>query len=427
MPASDRRRTAAAAKDSGRTHDVIVFGATGFVGQLVAEYLAQHAPPKLRVALAGRSHEKLETVRAGLGDGAARWPLVTADSADVDSLRSMARDSRLVVTTVGPYRAYGIDLVDACVAGDTDYCDLTGEVLFMRESIDRFHEAAKRNGTRIVHACGFDSIPSDLGVLLLHDTVQHDGAGSLQRTDTVVRALKGAPSGGTIASMKGMVDDLKRQPKLRRVAGDPYALSPDRRREPQLGVQSDLRGVELDRDLGLWLGPFVMAAANTRVVRRSNALQNWAYGRGFRYREVMSFGSGVAAPLRAGLMSAGLTGLVAGLAFDPTRPLLDRVLPKPGEGPSAEARRRGFFRFDIHATTTEKVRYTATVSAKGDPGYAATAVMLGETALALVLDRGRLPDVAGVLTPATALGIPLVERLRAAGQTYTASLSSRER
>ena len=416
-----RGATAPIAPPAERDVDVAVFGASGFVGKLVAEYLAEHVSDGVRIALAGRSQERLARVRDELGSRAAAWPLLVADSSDAASLQALARAARVVVTTVGPYRPRGLNLVGACVEAGTDYADLTGEVLFMRDSIDRYHDAAARQGTRIVHACGFDSIPSDLGVLLLHDTAADEDGGELERTSLVVTALRGGLSGGTFESMRGTVDEAKRSVRARRLLGDPYALSPDRAREPRLGDESDLRGVERDSDTGMWVGPFVMAPANTRVVRRSNALQDWAYGRRFRYREVMGFGSGISAPVKAGAFSAGLTAFAAGLAFTPSRALLDRVLPKPGEGPSEATRRTGLFRLEVHGRTSEGSRYVANVSAHGDPGYAATAVMLGETGLCLALDRDRLPGGGGVLTPATALGAPLMERLRAAGHTYTAS------
>jgi short subunit dehydrogenase-like uncharacterized protein len=327
----------------------------------------------------------------------------------------------MVVTTAGPYRAHGIGLVEACCTEQTDYADLSGEVLFMRESIDRFHQVAADAGVRIVHACGFDSVPSDLAALLLHERACADGAGSLQDTTCVVASLRGGLSGGTMASMKGLLDELKRRPELRRIVGDPYALSPDREHEPRLGTEADLDWVEHDRDLDAWVGPFIMARANTRVVRRSNALQDWAYGREFRYREVTGFGSGPAAPARAAAMSVALGGLAAGLSVGPARAMLDRVLPKPGEGPSPKTQRTGRFRFEVHTTTSTGARYVATVSARGDPGYSATAVMLGESALSLAVDRDRLPRRFGVLTPATAFGDLLVDRLRAAGHTYAVS------
>ena len=375
----------------------------------------------MRVGLAGRNQASLERVRASLGPAAERWPLLHADSSDDGSLTALARSTRVVITTAGPYRHRGLGLVAACCAEGTDYVDLTGEVLFMRESIDRYHDAATAAGVRIVHACGFDSIPSDLGTLLLHQAAQTDGAGTLETTTLMVAALRDSLSGGTFASIMGTVDDVTHDRASRRILGDPYALSPDRAEEPKLGNESDLRRVKRDSDLGVWIGPFLMASANSRVVRRSNALQGWAYGRGFRYSEVTKFGTGPLAPLRAAGMSAALGGLIAGLAAPPTKPILKRFLPKPGEGPSPAMQRDGFFRMELHTTTSQGMRYTAAVAAKGDPGYAATSVMLSESALALVLDRERLPRRSGVLTPATALGEPLVHRLRAAGHTYSVS------
>ena len=390
--------------------DIVVFGATGFVGRLTAEYLAQHAPDGVEIGLAGRSRERLARVRDALG--VPDWPLVVADSADPAQL---AASARVVATTVGPYWPHGLALVKACAEAGTHYADLTGEVLFMRESIDRHHDAAVASGARIVHACGFDSIPSDIGTLALHEA-----AGELAEATLVVTSLRGGVSGGTIESMKGQLDAMRADPELRRTVADPYALSPDRAGEPNLGPQRDLMTPARDPELG-WIGPFVMASANTRVVRRSNALQDWAYGKRLRYREVTGFGSGLDAPVKAGAMSAGLAGLVAGLAFGPTRGLLDRVLPSPGEGPGEEARRRGHFRIEIHGRSADGARHTAHVAARGDPGYAATAVMLGESALCLALDGDKLPERAGVLTPATALGAPLADRLRAAGFTLEAT------
>lgn len=371
------------------------------------------------MGLAGRSATSLERVRSGLGRRAAEWPLLEADAGDDASMRALARAALVVVTTVGPYRRLGLHLVAACCEERTDYVDLSGEVLFMRESIERYHESAADSGTRIVHACGFDSVPSDLAVFLLHGAAHADSAGTLVRTTLVVKSLRGGLSGGTLASMKGLIDDVKRDRTLRRVVGDPYALSPDRAREPDLGDESDLRTVRWDPQLGIWVGPFIMASANTRVVRRSNALQQWAYGRRFQYREVTGLGRGPLAPVVGAGLSAALGGLAAGLSMAPTRAVLDGLLPKPGEGPSAETQRNGRFRFEVHAITTHGARYVATTAARGDPGYTATARMLGESALALAVDRARLPHRAGVLTPATAFGTVLVERLRDAGHTLS--------
>jgi short subunit dehydrogenase-like uncharacterized protein len=400
-----------------RELDVVVYGATGFVGRLTAEYLASHAPADARIGLGGRSESRLAEVRTGLGARAAGWPLIVADSGDAAALGALAARTTVVATTVGPYAAYGLPLVEACATAGTHYADLTGEVLFMRETIDRFDAVAVGTGARIVHNCGFDSIPSDLGVLLLAEAAREAGAGELEDTTMVVRSMRGGFSGGTLASMKGQLDEMRSDKAKARIVVDPYALSPDRPSEPDLGSERDLSSIERDPELG-WLAPFVMASINTRVVRRSNALQDWAYGRRFRYREVMGFGSGLDAPVKAGAVFAGVAGLGAGFSFGPTRSLLDRVLPGPGEGPSESVREKGSFKIVHHARTSSGASFEAKVAAKGDPGYKATAVMLGEAALCLARDGDALPERAGVLTPATAMGMVLVERLRAAGQTY---------
>src|SRR5215210_896703 len=388
-----------------RELDVVLYGATGFVGKLTAEYLAGAAPDDVRIGLAGRSQEKLEHVREELGARAADWPLIVADSEDGAALTELAARATAVATTVGPYRRYGAALVEACAAAGTHYADLTGETLFMREMIQRFDPPAKASGARIVHTCGFDSIPSDIGVLVLHEA-----AGELADTTLVLRRVKGGVSGGTLASMKGTVDDVKRDRSVARVLA-----------EPKLGNEADLRGAEYSEELGTWFGPFVMAPVNTRVVRRSSALQDWAYGRRFRYREVMAFGSGLMGRARALGVGGGMAALTAGLALPPSRFALDRVLPGPGAGPKDELVREGFFVIEIHARTPADERWVCRVEAQGDPGYGATRVMLGQSALCLALDGDRLPERAGVLTPATAMGSVLADRLRAAGQTFDVS------
>ena len=402
-----------------RELDVVVFGATGFVGRLVAGYLAGHAPGGVRVGLAGRSQQRLADVRSGLGAAASAWPLLVADSADPVSLAALARAARVVVSTVGPYRAQGLALVQACAEAGTDYADLTGEVLFIRDSIDHCHGAAARSGARIVHCCGFDSVPSDLGVLLLHLAARADDAGDLQDTTLMVTALRGGISGGTLASLMGQQEEVRASAVRRQMVEDPYALSPDRPAEPDLGREQDLDRGAYDGDLRMWVGPFAMAGVNTRVVRRSNALQGWAYGRRFRYREVTGFGASPAAPVLAVMTGAGLKAAQAGLEFGPSRALLSRLLPAPGQGPGETTRRTGYFRIQIQTRTSAGVRYLAAIEAQGDPGYAATSVMLGEAALCLALDRDQLPGQAGVLTPATGMGAALAARLRSAGHTLT--------
>lgn len=405
-----------------REFDVVLYGATGFVGKLTAEHLAAVSPDGVRIALAGRSATKLEALRSSLPERAREWPIVVADAHDGAALASLARRARVVATTVGPYLTYGLPLVEACAEAGTHYADLTGEVLFMRRTVDKLHDVAAASGARIVHACGFDSIPSDLGVLLLRELAGDD---ALTATTLAVTDVRGGLSGGTFASMKHTLAEVASDPEASRILDDPYALSPARELEPDRAnagwtAERDLRGVVHDADLGAWLAPFVMAPSNTRVVRRSNALLDWSYGREFRYREVMAF-RGPAAPIAAAGLTAGLAGFVGLMSMAPTRSMLDRFLPEPGEGPSEKTRQNGRFRIEVTARTASGRKLRAIVAAQGDPGYAATAVMLGQSALALALDGDRLPARAGVLTPATAIGMPLADRLRTQGFTLTAA------
>jgi short subunit dehydrogenase-like uncharacterized protein len=407
-----------AANSEQREHDVVVYGATGFVGKLTAEYLAQRAPSEARIALGGRSAEKLERTRAEIGGRAVDWPLVVADSSDEAAVAALAASTRAVATTVGPYAKYGMPLLAACASAGTHYADLTGEILFMRRAIDAHHETAKASGARIVHACGFDSIPSDLGVLSLHQHASAGGLGDLGDTTYVVMGVKGGPSGGTIDSLRGQIDEAKSDPAVRRIAADPYALSPDRSAEPDLGNERDPMKVLHEPEIGGYMAPFFMGPLNTRVVRRSNALQDYAYGRKFRYRELMRGGELPMGPIVAGAIVGGLAALYGGMSFGPTRKLLDRILPDPGEGPDEEAREKGYFKIAVHSFTSSGAHIVCDIKASGDPGYKATGVMLGESALCLALDGDKLPDAGGVLTPSTAMGAVLTERLRAAGHSY---------
>jgi short subunit dehydrogenase-like uncharacterized protein len=405
--------------EAERTHHLVVYGASGFVGALVAEHLAGHALPGTRIALAGRSRERMAAVRDRLGPAARDWPLLQADAGDAAALAALAASARVVATTVGPYARHGLPLVEACAGAGTHYADLTAEPLFVRAAIDLTDAAARETGARIVHSCGYDSIPSDLAVLLLHERAAADGAGGL-RDVRLVATGRGGFSGGTIDSMRGQLDEVYRDPVARAVAADPFALSPDRAAEPSTPQPRYLARPARDPD-GTWTGPFLMAPYNTRIVRRSNALLGWAYGRDLRYGEVMGCGRGPVGAVTAGALTAGLAAFVAAMRVRPTRAVLDRLLPAPGTGPSPRVRERGWFCMAVDATTDGGRRYRADVAGRGDPGYAATAVMLGESALALALDGDRLPPRTGSLTPATALGDVLVERLRAAGHTYAVS------
>ena len=404
-----------------REFDIVLYGATGFVGRLTAEYLAK-AGGGTRIALAGRSPEKLLTVRETLGESAQSWPILTADAASPSSLNDMAARTRVVITTVGPYSRYGLPLVAACAAAGTDYADITGEAMFVRQSIDDYHKEAVDTGARIVHACGFDSIPSDMSVFALYRRAQQDGTGELGDTNWVLRGLKGGVSGGTAASMVEVFRAASSDPNTRRLFEDPYTLTQDRAAEPELGPQPDLpwrRGRDIAPELaGVWTTGFGMALYNTRIVRRSNALLGYAYGRRFRYAEHLSVGSSVFAPVLSAVASAANNGAVAlGSRFFRLLPrrLVERVVPKPGTGPSEQARESGYYRAETYTTTTGGARYVATMSQQGDPGYKATSVMLGECGLALALDRDKLSDLNGVLTPAAAMGDALLARFPAAG------------
>lgn len=382
------------------------------MGKLTAQYLAEHAPEGVKVGLGGRSEEKLRSVRSSLGPRAADWPLLVADSADRAALDALVARTKVVATTVGPYAQYGLPLTEACAAAGTHYADLTGEVLFMRRSIDRNHEAAAASGARIVHACGFDSIPSDLGMFVLAEAAGDD---PVVDATLILRGAKGGVSGGTLASMMGVIDEVTGDAEQRRIAEDPYSLSPDRSAES--GVEDpDPRWI---REVnGEWLAPFIMGMTNSRVVRRSNALLGFAYGPRLKYRETVKCGSGPLGQVKAAAMAGGTLAGVAGLSVGPVRKGVAKVLPAPGSGPSEQARENGYFKIDLDGRTESGRRILARVEGQGDPGYKATAVMLGESALCLALDE--LPGAPGVSTPAAAMGTPLVERLRAAGMTFSA-------
>ncbi len=404
-----------------REFDIVVYGATGFVGKLTAEYLAE-AGGNARIALAGRSPEKLEAVRATLGESARDWPIIKADASSPSSLEDMAARTRVVITTVGPYAKYGLPLVAACAKTGTDYCDLTGEATFVRQSIDDFHKQAIDTGARIVHACGFDSVPSDMTVYALFSRARQDNEGDLLDTNYVLRDFAGGVSGGTIASMIELMRSASADADVRKMLEDPYTLTQDRGAEPEFGPQPDLplrRGRDIAPELaGSWAGGFVMAPYNTRIVRRSNALLDYVYGRRFRYAEYMGTGRSITAPLVAAVTTA-VTNATAALGYRLfrflPRGLVDRVAPKPGTGPSEQVRENGHYRVETYTTTSTGARYVATMSQSGDPGYKATAAMLGECGLALAMDRDKLPELYGVLTPAAAMGDALLVRFPRAG------------
>ncbi len=409
---------------TARDHDIVLFGATGFTGKLLAEYLARHAPKSVRWAIAGRNKAKLEAVKRDLVaiDAAlSELPVLVADGHDQASLDAIVPTTHVVCTTVGPYGEHGRKLVATCARSGTHYCDITGEVPFIRASIDENHAKAMETHARIVHCCGFDSIPSDLGVHILWDHARKQG-GSLSWTKGFVGEMSGTASGGTAATMLSIVTEAMRDPKVRRLLGNPHALDPEvprgRVRDP---FEADPRGVAFDSDIDRWTAPFVMSSINTRIVRRSNALLH--YGEPFRYRESMSLPKGPKGLVAASVVSAATAGFALGAALPPTRALLARfVLPKAGEGPSKEARDRGHFtlRFVAEGTTgtATPLRVRATVKGISDPGYGETAKMLGQSCLCLAMDADALEPRYGVLTPASAMGMTLVDRLRREGMTF---------
>ena len=396
-----------------REFEIVLWGATGFTGRLVADYLATAPTAEgLRWAIAGRSESKLEAIKRELG--LESLGLIVANAYDPPSLKAMTARATVVCTTVGPYLEYGADLVAACVENGTHYCDLTGEPPFIRNMIDAHHEAARDSNARIVHCCGFDSIPSDLGVLMMHEAMKERGL-ELRKVDAFFGESKGGFSGGTVASLLGILDLAKEDRSILKVMGDPYGLDPRPRRGGPDG--SDAKGIAYERRLRRWTAPFLMAPINTRIVRRSNAVLEYPYGERFRYTERMSVGGGAKGMATAAAIAGGIGGFLVASQVPAVRGWLEKKLPKAGEGPSASAREAGFFVVRLIAEAVTGETLMGRVSDDRDPGYGSTKVMLGESALCLARDE--LSSAGGVLTPASAMGMSLLGRLREAGMTWT--------
>jgi short subunit dehydrogenase-like uncharacterized protein len=403
-----------------RKHDVVVFGATSFVGQILCRYLLDQfgTQGELDWAIAGRSQAKLEELRKSLGGRGGKLPTMVADAADAAALGRMCTQARVVVSTVGPYALYGEPLVEACAEHGTDYCDLTGEVQWIRRMIQRHENAARKSGARIVHCCGFDSIPSDLGVhFLQRQSVARLGE-PCTRVRMRVKAMSGGFSGGTIASLMNVIKEASADPSLRREMGNPYSLCPEGYRGPPR--QPDVRAPQYERDFEAWAAPFIMSAINTRVVQRSNALSKQAYGAAFQYDEGMLTGRGLRGRATATAVAVGLPTVMIAGSIGPVRTALERyVLPKPGEGPSVEAQEKGFWDLRFLGRTAGGQVIRSKVTGDRDPGYGSTAKMLGQAAACLALDLGHDRKHGGFWTPATLLGDRLIERLRAhSGVTF---------
>jgi len=404
--------------NSERNYDIVVFGATGFTGRLVAEYLLERygCGGELRWAMAGRSMDKLEQVRAELQPGDTDIPLLVADSGSLDDMLELAGETRVVCTTVGPYALYGSTLVEACARQGTHYCDLTGETQWMRKMIDKHQATAEASGARIVHTCGFDSIPSDLGVLFLQDAMlsRHDVPACHVKYRTVKFA--GGFSGGTVASLINVMEEASKDRGLRKLLADPYALNP--KGAPRGKDVNDQISAIYDEDFHRWTLPFVMAAINTRVVRRSNALLGHPWGVDFSYDEAVLAPPGQGA-LKSKLAAAAMTASTASMAITPLRNLAKRFLPAPGEGPTKEQREKGFFDialYGVHPTDRNKDMIVR-VTGDRDPGYGSTSKMLSEAAVCLAKDE--LGCGGGIWTPASAMGQTLIKRLVAnAGLTF---------
>ncbi|MFK7913055.1 MAG: trans-acting enoyl reductase family protein [Pseudomonadales bacterium] len=401
-----------------REIDVLIWGATGFTGKIVSDYMAQnYGGGNLTWGLGGRSAGKLEAVRTGLGSAHAELPLFIADSHSPEQIREVVGKARVVLTTVGPYAKYGSELVAACAELGTHYCDLTGEVHWMRKMIDAHQATAEASGARIVHTCGFDSIPSDLGAYFLQQQMQEQHGVAASWIKYRTRAMSGGFSGGTFDSMMTMMEQAQQDPAINKILADPYALNPADAREGLDGT--DRNTPAYDEDFNAWIGPFVMSQINTRVVRRSNALMNYRYGRDFRYDEASIMPGGVMGGVAAAGLSMTMATVNTMAAFAPTRSLLQAMGPKPGEGPSEQAQRDGHFHIELlaqHPTDRSK-DLRADVRGDRDPGYGSTAKMLSECAVCLAQDE--LPVGGGFWTPASAMGDALLDRLPAnAGVTF---------
>ncbi len=392
-----------------RRLDLVVYGATSFVGQILCRHLVERhgTDGPLTWAIAGRDAAKLDAVAAATGAEVER---IVADAGDRRALDDMVGMTRVVVSTVGPYAKYGSELVAAVVAAGTDYCDLTGETQWMRRMIDAHQDAAVASGARVVHTCGFDSIPSDMGVWFTQQRAVERFGVACNRISMRVHALRGGASGGTIASMLNLMEEAAADPSLRRLLADPYALAPvDQRHGP---AQPDLARPSHDPVTGRWIAPFVMAAVNTRVVQRSHALAGRPWGQDFRYDEATDTGPGPLGAAKAVGLSAGLAAGMGLTVLGPTRRLVSRVVPQPGEGPSPEAQENGNFDLRFFGATPDGRTLSTRVTGDRDPGYGSTAKMLGESAVALVeLDPSEVGG--GFWTPSTALGDRLLERLEA--------------
>ena len=407
--------------NNARQYDVILYGATGFTGQLVAEFLDENPQHGISWALAGRNLSKLQKVAQSLANNPA-LSCIAAEADHLDELKNLASQTKVVISTVGPYAKLGSKLVEACATTGTHYCDLTGEIPWLKEMIAKWSEVAQSNKARLVHCCGFDALPSDIGVLSLQQHALNAHGNYCERITSGLIGARGGFSGGTVASLVAMLEQAKTNKDLRKTLKNPYSLGPAA--EVELPQQADLNKVVYDADFG-WVCPFLMAPVNTRVVRRSHALLGLPYGRSFRYEEVVACGKGATAYLKALGNLAALGALMAGVSFKMSRLLLQKtILPSPGQGPSRALIESGFFKFRMRGlgqkADSSPFMVECEISANRDPGYGATARMLAIAAILLAKDDLDAPDAYGSLTPASSMGLKLVEPLKKAGISFEA-------
>lgn len=391
-----------------KQYDIVVFGATSFVGKILTAYLLEQQDSlQLSWAIAARSQQKLDALASELN--AENIPQVLADSDNLDSLRALCATSAVVVSTVGPYALYGDKLIQACVESGTDYCDLTGEVQWIKRMLDKHEDQAKASGARIVHCCGFDSIPSDLGVHFLQQQALQQFNQTCPTVDMRVKSMKGGASGGTVASLINVAQEAASDADLRKQLANPYLICPA---ESNYSHRQENITTGFDENENSWFAPFVMAAINTRVVHRSNALKACAYSADFSYSEAMLTGSGNGGKRRAKGLYYGLGAFMLGTAIPPTRWLMQRfMLPKPGEGPSPKEQLEGHFECRFTGITADGNKTRCRVTGDRDPGYGSTAKMLGQAAACLAKDLDA-NQAGGFWTPASLMGDKLIDRLQ---------------
>ena len=402
--------------NQSREFDIIIWGASGFTGRLVTLYLFEKYGTNgdLKWAMGGRDLTKLAKVRDEVADK--NVPLVIADSNDLVSLLNMVNRTKVICTTVGPYAKYGSNLVEACIKSHIHYCDLAGEVQWMHKMINRHHEEAKINGSKIVHACGFDSIPSDMGVYFIQREAKAKRGMTAQKIKMRVAAISGGISGGTYASLSQVLEEARKDKEVYRILTNPYALNPF---NEQFGKdKSDLKSVIFDKESQSWIGPFIMASINTKVVRRSNFLSSYAYGKSFRYDEATIFGKGFLGRIK-GILSVISIGLIIsakhGTLF---KKGLDLLFPIAGEGPTKKKMEKGFYNLRFYITLEDGSNTFAKVTGDMDPGYGSSSKMLAESAVCLAKDK--LSNTSGFLTPSVAMGDSLLKRLeKNAGLTFS--------